>query len=112
MRFLLIQIITKRKKTFFKIDSYTFQKSTEELKKLFIDEIFYQKFAAKNYEIPFKLFKEIKIADDGNYFYRCFSYYFYKNVNRHLEIRETPSSLSWNMLKNSIFFSKVMIILC
>ena len=65
-----------------------FKKSTEDLKKLFIDEIFYQKIAVKNYEIPIKLFKEIKIPNDGNYFYRWLLYYFFKNVNRHLEIRE------------------------
>ena len=47
-----------------------FKKSTEDLKKLFIDEIFYQKIAVKNYEIPIKLFKEIKKNNDGNYFYR------------------------------------------
>ena len=87
---ILIKLGNKEKdEEFFKIDSDTFQQSIQDLKKLFIDEIFYQKFAAKNYEIPFKLFKEIKIPDDGNCFYRCFSYYFYKNVNRHLEIRET-----------------------
>ena len=78
----------EKQEEIFKIDSDTFQKSTEDLKKIFIDEIFYQKFAAKNYEIPIKLFKEIKIQDDGNCFYRCLSYYFFKNVNRHPEIRE------------------------
>ena len=60
----------------------------DELKKLFLDEIFFQKYSAKNYEIPNNLFYEVKVPSDGNCFYSCLSYHFYKTIEKHLEIRE------------------------
>ena len=96
----------------FKIDDNTFHNSTEDLKRIFIDEIFYQKIATKNYDIPDKLFKEIKIPADGNCFYRCLSYYFFNNVNRHLEIRENTFQYIAQHAEQFYIFLKETIILC
>ena len=48
---------------------YNNEKNIEELKQIFLNEIFYQKYSAKNYEINKKYFKLIDIPKDGN----CFS---------------------------------------
>ena len=68
---------------------YNNENNKEELKQIFLNEIFYQKYSAKNYEINKKYFKEIDIPKDGNCFFRCISYYFYKNIDQHMEIRDS-----------------------
>ena len=60
----------------------------EDLKKIFLDEIFNQKIIAKNYEISKEYFKEIEMPPYGNCFYCCLSYFLYKNYNNHMEIRK------------------------
>ena len=67
----------------------TMKKNQEELKQIFLNEIFYQKYSAKNYEINKKYFKENDIQKDGNCFFRCISYYFYKKIEHHMKIRES-----------------------
>ena len=72
----------------FETEVYNQENDKEILKKIYIDEIFYQKYSSKNYEISKALFKEIEIQGDGNCFYRCLSYFFYNNAEEHKEIRE------------------------
>ena len=48
------------------------------LKELLIDQIFYQKYSAKNYEIPKEIFTEINIVPCGNCFYCCLSFFYIK----------------------------------
>ena len=60
----------------------------EDLKKIFLDEIFNQKIIAKNYEISKEYFKEIEMPPYGNCFYCCLSYFLYKSYNNHMEIRK------------------------
>ena len=43
--------------------------------------------------IPENTYKLIKIEKDGNYFYRCVSFYLYGTVKYHDEIRETISKI-------------------
>ena len=38
--------------------------------------------------MPNHLFYEVKVPSDGNCFYSCLSYHFYKTIEKHLEIRE------------------------
>ena len=79
--------------------------SKEELKKLFLDEIFYQKYSANNYEIPIKFFNEIKMPPYGNCFYCCISYFKYKNENNYNIIRNLVFKyISENPEKFYIFF--------
>ena len=40
----------------------------EELKSLLIEQVFSQKYTSKNYELSSKLFNEIIIKADGNFF--------------------------------------------
>ena len=68
---------------------YNNENNKEELKQIFLNEIFYQKYSAKNYEINKKYFKEIDIPQDGNCFFRFISYYFCKNNDQHMEIRDS-----------------------
>ena len=51
------------------------ENTKEELKKLFLEEIFLQKYTAPNYEINDKFFKEIIMPGFGNCFYCCLAYY-------------------------------------
>ena len=60
-----------------------------ELKYLFIEQIFMQKYSASNYEIPETLFNLIEIPAFGNCFYMCISYFLYHNINEHLSVRES-----------------------
>ena len=59
----------------------------EELKKIFLEEIFYQKSTANNYEISSEYFNEIIMPPYGNCFYCCLSYFLYKTYNNHMQIR-------------------------
>ena len=61
----------------------------EELKKLFLEEIFYQKNIADNYEIPLKFFKEVEMPPYGNCLYCCISYFLYNNKDNHAFIRNS-----------------------
>ena len=54
-----------------------------------IEQIFYIKNTAKNYEISNKNFEFISIEPFGNCYYCCVSYFLYKNQNKHLQIRES-----------------------
>ena len=63
--------------------------SKEELKKIYLEEIFYQKNTAINYEIPTKFFREIEMPSLGNCFYCCLSYYLYQNIKNHNIIRKS-----------------------
>ena len=54
----------ENKEEIFNVDSNKVEKPSEELKKLFLDEIFYQKYSDKNYEIPVNLFNIIIVPDD------------------------------------------------
>ena len=54
---------------------------------MLIEQIFYQKYTAKNYEISSEFFKEIKVSPYGNCLYCCISLYFYQNEEHHMEIR-------------------------
>ena len=65
------------------------ENNKEELKKLFLEEIFYQKNTAANYEIPYEYFKEISMPPLGNCFYCCISYFLYKNIDNQNLIRQT-----------------------
>ena len=47
----------------------------DSIKKLLIEQIFYQKYASSNYEIPTILFNEIEIEPYGNCLYCCISFY-------------------------------------
>ena len=60
---------------------------TEKLKSLLIEQVFYQKYTAKNYEISPILFEEIIIPSEGNCFYSCISQYLYKYKEHHIQIR-------------------------
>ena len=64
------------------------ENTKEELKKLFLEEIFLQKYTAPNYEINENFFNEIIMPPFGNCFYCCLSYYIYKNKNDYPKIRE------------------------
>ena len=77
----------------------------EELKRIFLEEIFYQKNTAVNYEIPAKFFREIEMPAFGNCFYCCISYYLYQNTKNHNIIRKAIFEyISNNPEKFYIFF--------
>ena len=57
------------------------------IKNLLIEQIFYQKYTAKNYEISSEFLKEIKVSPYSNCLYCCISLYFYHNEEHHMEIR-------------------------
>ena len=60
----------------------------EELKRNFLEEIFYQKNTAVNYEIPAEFFGEIEMPAFVICFYFCISYYIYQNTKNHNIIRK------------------------
>jgi len=86
------------------------EKSNEykKLKELLIEQVFFSKNTAKNYEIPFNLFKEIEIDRYGNCLYCCISFYFYNSQDHHSEIRSNVFEYINNNKKNFIFFFKKM----
>ena len=90
--YLIIKLILKKTESKKSIENFNeiIQDNVEKenLKKLFLEEIFLQKNTAINYEVSNNFFNEIDIEPFGNCFYCCISYYLYKEQNKHLEIRK------------------------
>lgn len=64
-------------------------KEKQELKALIIEQIFYQKYSAANYEIPENLFNLIKMIHMGIAFTFAFLIIYKINQDSHISIRES-----------------------
>lgn len=56
----------------------------EGIKNILIEQIFYQKYKSKNYEIDCGFFIEAKVSAFGNCLYCCVSLHLYHNEEHHM----------------------------